>query len=74
MVSHAIKAGVWTVAYLGAIAIDERTVVPLGTMAFILSGVWWLGRKLQSLEDGLDEVRRRCLASNESRIDERKTN
>ena len=60
MVNDVGKAVVWAGAYLGAIAIDESIAVPLGTAAFVLSGVWWLGRKLQSLEDGQSEIRR-CL-------------
>ena len=63
MVNDVGKAVVWAGAYWGAIAINESIAVPLlGTAAFVLSGllsgVWWLGRKLQSLEDGQNEIRR----------------
>jgi len=57
MVNDVGKAIFWAGAYLGAIAIDGSTAVPLGTAVFVLSGVWWLGRKLQSLEDGQNEIR-----------------
>src|SRR6516162_9345246 len=40
---------------LGSV-IDESTKVPLGVVGAVLvgiwSGCWWLGRKLQALEDG----------------------
>lgn len=45
--------------YTLAIVIDEKTVIPLGSAAFILTGVWWLGRKLQQLDDSIKEIHNR---------------
>jgi len=47
--------------YLGILALDEKTFVSLGILSVVLSGAWWLGRKIQSLEDGLNEIRRHFL-------------
>ena len=56
MFNDTLKATSWTAAYFCAIAIDQNAPVPLGTLAFVLSGVWWLGRKLQRLEDRQNEM------------------
>lgn len=47
---------VWLIT-LGAIVLDEHTAIPVAA-AFIIAlswgrALWWLGRKFQSLEDGL---------------------
>ena len=39
--------------------IDEHTLVPLGSALAIGSGLWWLGRKLQALEDGQASIQKR---------------
>jgi len=53
--------------YLAAVVFDENSLVPLGTIGVIGGGIWWLGRKLQSLEDGqinlnikMKEMREMC--------------
>ena len=61
MLSYTVKAGIGMTAYLGSVALDERTFVSVGILSMVLSGVWWLGRKIQSLEDGLNEIRRHVL-------------
>jgi hypothetical protein len=61
MLSYTVNAGIWMTAYLGFVALDEIVFVSLGVLSMVLSGAWWLGRKIQSLEDGLDEIRRRFL-------------
>jgi hypothetical protein len=61
MFSYTIKAGLGMTAYLGIVALDEKTFVSLGILSLVLSAVWWLGRKIQSLEDGLNEIRRHFL-------------
>jgi hypothetical protein len=61
MLSYTIKAGIGMTAYLGIVALDEKTFVSLGILSMVLSAAWWLGRKIQSLEDGLNEIRRHFL-------------
>jgi hypothetical protein len=47
-----------TALYLAAVLIDENVLVPVGTILVIGGGIWWLGRKLQSLEDGLNHLQK----------------
>ena len=61
MLKYNVKAVAWMAAYFGTVALDETTFVSLGILAAVLSGAWWLGRKIQSLEDGLNEIRRHFL-------------
>lgn len=52
-----IKSVAIAAAATGAVVIDEKTHVPIAAVVTIAaawgSALWWLGRKLQSLEDGL---------------------
>ena len=41
------------------VTVDEKTLVPLGSCAAVGVGVWWMGRKLQALEDGQGSIQRR---------------
>jgi hypothetical protein len=43
-------------AGLMAIVVDESVGFSLGVIFVVFSGVWWLGRKLQNLEDGLQRA------------------
>lgn len=60
MVSHAIGKVTGTVfvgiSFLVGMIIDEKTKVPIVAALSVAgawgSGLWWLGRKLQTLEDG----------------------
>lgn len=50
------KSGLVGLGYFTALILDEKTGVPLAAAIAIAgawgSGLWWLGRKLQTLEDG----------------------
>lgn len=52
-----IKSVGIALATAGAVVIDEKTHVPIAAVVTIAaawgSALWWLGRKLQTLEDGL---------------------
>ncbi len=61
MLSYRVNTVIWVSAYAGIVALDDRSFVSLGVLAAVLSGAWWLGRKIQSLEDGLNEMRRHFL-------------
>ena len=61
MLSSRVNTVIWGAAYVGIVALDEKSFVSLGILAAVLSGAWWLGRKIQSLEDGLNEIRRHFL-------------
>lgn len=63
---HAISWGISLSAGLTAVVLDESTGFSLGVIFVVFSGIWWLGRKLQNIEDRLataqewrEEVRRR---------------
>lgn len=45
--------------YYAAVVLDETSLVPLGTIFVVGGGIWWLGRKLQSLEDSQRDISRR---------------
>lgn len=52
-----LKTGAIAFSTLAVGLIDEKTGIPIG-VAFTIAGawagaVWWIGRKLQALEDGL---------------------
>lgn len=52
-----LKTGAIAFSTFAVGLIDEKTGIPIG-VAFTIAGawagaVWWIGRKLQSLEDGL---------------------
>lgn len=67
MIHHftAIKACVSGIAGLfaaaGAVVLDERTHVPLGAALGVLvpvcGVVWWIGTKLQSNTDAIDDLK-----------------
>ena len=42
--------------YFLAVIFDEATLMPIATVLVIGGGIWWLGRKLQSLEDGQEKL------------------
>lgn len=50
------KSGVIAIVSFVGIILDEKTGIPIAAAVAIAaawgSGLWWLGRKLQSLEDG----------------------
>lgn len=39
------------------VVFDEHALVPIGSITVIAGGIWWLGRKLQKLEDGQESLR-----------------
>lgn len=58
MINHLfIKSIVVGLLTFGAIILDEHTAIPVVASVVIASAwgraLWWLGRKFQSLEDGL---------------------
>lgn len=46
-----------TAIMIAGITIDEKTALPIGTCAAVGVGVWWMGRKLQSIEDNQAKVK-----------------
>lgn len=49
-----LKSLLGALVFYGAITLDEHMLVPLGTVLTVSGGVWYLGRKLQALDDRLD--------------------
>ena len=60
---HAIipKGIVFGLLTLGGLTIDEKTGIPIGIACAVgmawASGVWWLGRKLQKVDDELSQAK-----------------
>lgn len=52
-VSTAVLGGM---LFLGGVTIDEKSLIPIGSAAAVMAGVWWIGRKLQHLEDRQGEL------------------
>lgn len=55
---HLAKSLLGASAFLAGVVVDEKTFIPLGTAVFVFTAVWWLGRKLQALEDGQQHLNR----------------
>lgn len=53
---HVSSIFVSAAAGLLAIVLDESVGFSLGVIFVLFSGMWWLGRKLQSLEDRLERA------------------
>jgi len=56
IVPHVISFAISATAGILAIIVDESIGFSLGVIFVFFGGVWWLGRKLQSLEDRLDQA------------------
>lgn len=46
-------------AFFAATVVDQNSLIPIGTAMAVLGGVWWLGRKLQALEDSQQNLQNR---------------
>lgn len=51
-----LNACIFGPVFLAGIVIDERSLIPVGSVCAIMGGVWWLGRKLQNIDDRLDNL------------------
>lgn len=51
MITLAKDAVVFGALFGAGVVLDEKTLLPLGTLGAVCGLVWWLGRKLQRLED-----------------------
>lgn len=38
------------------VVIDEKAMIPIGTLLTICGLVWWVGRKLQKIDDQLETI------------------
>lgn len=47
-----------TAMFATGVILDEKSLVPAGTLLTVCGLVWWLGRKLQRIDDRLDEIDR----------------
>lgn len=54
---HLIKdtASVCSMFAVGVV-LDEKTMLPIGTLLTVCGLVWWLGRKLQKIDDRLETI------------------
>ncbi len=69
---HLIKdtATVGVLFATGAV-IDERTMVPIGTLFTVCGLVWWLSRKLQRVDDRLEHIEKSIQLPVEERSNQR---
>ncbi len=51
-----------------AIVLNEETGFSLGVIFAVFGGVWWLGRKLQNLEDRMDASQEWMKKADEERL------
>ena len=51
--SNVPAAIVGGVLFLTGVVVDETSLVPIGSAVAVMSGVWWIGRKLQRMEDDI---------------------
>lgn len=49
-----LKSIAYGSAFAAAITIDQATLIPVGTVITIGGGIWYLGRKLQQIDDRLE--------------------
>lgn len=38
------------------VVLDEKSLIPIGTVISVCGMVWWLGRKLQKVDDKLEQL------------------
>lgn len=54
---QSLKAAFVIGSMFGAgVVIDEHALLPVGTIVSICGLIWWLGRKLQSIDDSLKSL------------------
>ena len=54
-----ISALLGVVAATGVV-LDEHSLIPIGTMGAIGCIIWWVGRKLQSIDDRIEFIGRQA--------------
>ena len=74
MIHEPVVAVVSFTTFLAAVTIDEKSLVPVGSAISVCIGVWWMGRKLQRIEDRQEEMARRmddlqCIKNRGCKID-----
>jgi hypothetical protein len=50
-----LKSMLFSAVLTAVITIDQSALVPIGTVLTISGGIWWMGRKLQKIDDRLDD-------------------
>ena len=49
-----LKSMLSGLVFCAASTIDQNTLIPVGTVLTVGGGIWWLGRKLQHIDDRMD--------------------
>lgn len=58
MINHLAQGIVGGAVFAAGLVIDQSTLLPIGSAMAVMTGVWWMGRKLQKLEDNQEELYR----------------
>lgn len=45
-------------AAAASVVIDEKAMLPIGTFITLAGVVWWMGRKLQKIDDQLEHMQK----------------
>ncbi len=58
------------------VILDEKTAIPVGSLAAGCGLVWWLGRKMQKVDDRLEAIENNVeiLSDRNRRVDDQKRN
>lgn len=61
MITERVVTAVATPLVVGAMAaagivIDEKTLLPIGTIGFLIGITYWLGRKVQRIDDKFESI------------------
>lgn|SRR5512138_2331463 len=51
-----ITSALFGFIFATGVIVDEKSLVPLGTLGAVCSLVWWVGRKLQRIDDRLEQI------------------
>lgn len=54
------------------VIIDEKTLVPVGTIGAVATIIWWVGRKLQHIDDRLDDLKNQVNEMKQADLEHRK--
>lgn len=56
MLHYPIISAAFGVIFATGVIVDENSLVPIGTLGAVCAFVWWIGRKLQRIDDRLEGI------------------
>lgn len=58
MLHYPIISAAFGALFATGVILDENSLVPIGTLGAVCAFVWWIGRKLQRIDDRLEQIER----------------